>query len=110
MAKPRTEQTGGGPTQFDVVEAIRTIYDPEFPVNIHDLGLIYEVLVRPKGKVHVVMTLTSPACPVGMALPAAVESVIRTVDGVTDASVAVVWDPPWSPEMLSEAARLELNV
>lgn len=93
-----------------VVEVIRTCYDPEVPVNVYDLGLIYGVEVQPGGKVHVKMTLTSPACPVAGTLPPEVERKIRAIDGVTESKVEVVWDPPWSIERMSEAARLELNI
>ena len=93
----------------DVVEALRTVYDPEIPVNIYELGLIYDVAVAQTGFVDVLMTLTSPACPVAGSLPGEVEQKIMSVDGVTGAKVEVVWDPPWNPEMMSEEARLELG-
>lgn len=92
-----------------VVEVLRTCFDPEIPVNIYDLGLIYDIDAGPNGEVEVKMTLTSPACPVAGSLPPEVEQKIRTVDGVTDAKVEVVWDPPWTPERMSEAAKLQLN-
>ena len=92
-----------------VIESIRQCYDPEIPVNIYDLGLIYNVDVQPSGAVDVKMTLTSPMCPVAGTLPPEVEQRVREVPGVTDASVEVVWDPPWNPEMMSEEARLELG-
>ncbi|MHC5010317.1 MAG: SUF system Fe-S cluster assembly protein [Planctomycetota bacterium] len=94
----------------DVIEALRTIYDPEIPVNIYELGLIYEVDVHEDGKVHVEMTLTSPACPVAGTLPGEVEGRIESVDGVEQAIVELVWDPPWDPSKLSEAARLQLGL
>ena len=93
-----------------VIDALRTVYDPEIPVNIYDLGLIYDVEVSPDGAVHVNMTLTSPACPVAGTLPGEVETRIRALDGVDDVKVDVVWDPPWSPEKMSEAAKLQLNL
>lgn len=93
-----------------MIEVIRTCYDPEVPVNIYDLGLIYGVDVKPGGSVSVKMTLTSPACPVAGTLPPEVERKIKAIDGVNDAKVEVVWDPPWSIERMSEAARLELNL
>ena len=93
-----------------IIEVIRTCYDPEVPVNIYELGLIYGVIVQPGGKVHIKMTLTSPACPVAGTLPPEVERKIKAIDGVTEARVEVVWDPPWSMERMSEAARLELNI
>ncbi len=93
-----------------VIEAIRTCFDPEIPVNIYDLGLVYSVKVDPAGAVAVQMTLTSPMCPVAESLPPEVEAKVRSVEGVTGASVEVVWDPPWTPAMMSEAARLQLNM
>ena len=92
-----------------VVEALKTIYDPEIPVNIHEIGLIYEVNVDDDANVHVVMTLTSPMCPVAESLPPEVEEKVAVVDGVASARVEVTWDPPWDPEMMSEAAKLELD-
>jgi FeS assembly SUF system protein len=95
--------------ESNVIEAIRQCYDPEIPVNIYDLGLIYDVDVQPEGAVNVRMTLTSPMCPVAGTLPPEVEQRVREVPGVTDASVEVVWDPPWNPDMMSEAAKLDLG-
>ncbi len=92
-----------------VIEEVRTVYDPEIPVNIYELGLIYELDVDEKGKVDVRMTLTSPMCPVAETLPPEVEAKIRGVPGVTDVALDLVWDPPWNPEMMSEAAKLELG-
>lgn len=93
-----------------VVEALRTVHDPEIPVNIYELGLIYELDVDAEGRVEVKMTLTSPACPVAGSLPGEVESKIKSVDGVQDAKVELTWDPPWSPEKMTEAARLQLGL
>jgi FeS assembly SUF system protein len=95
--------------ESSVIEALQTIYDPEIPVNIYELGLIYNVDVMPSGEVAICMTLTSPACPVAGSLPPEVEQKVREVPGVTDATVEVVWDPPWNPEMMSEASKLELG-
>ena len=95
--------------EAQVIEALRTCYDPEIPVNIYELGLIYEVKVEPSGSTRVVMTLTSPHCPAAAELPAEVESKVREVPGVTDAQVDVVWDPPWDPSKMSEAAKLQLG-
>jgi len=92
-----------------VIEALRGCYDPEIPVNIYELGLVYEVEVDPSGAASVRMTLTSPHCPAAAELPAEVESRVRDVPGVTDASVEVVWDPPWDPSRMSEAAKLQLG-
>ena len=93
-----------------VVAAIRTCYDPELPVNVYDLGLIYELKVDEAGGVRIKMTLTSPACPVAGALPGEVEAKIRAVPGVTDAKVELVWDPPWDKSRMSEAAALQLGL
>lgn len=92
-----------------VIEALRTCYDPEIPVNIYDLGLIYEVKVEPTGFVYVKMTLTSPGCPVIYSLPGEVEDKIRRLTGSKDVKVEVTWDPPWEPSKMSEAARLQLG-
>jgi FeS assembly SUF system protein len=93
-----------------VIEALRTCYDPEIPVNIYELGLIYEVKVAPNGVVNVRMTLTSPACPSAQELPIEAEAKVRTVPDVTDAKVEVVFDPPWDSSMMSEAAKLQLGL
>lgn len=93
-----------------VIDAIRTCYDPEIPVNIYELGLIYEVKVEPTGVVSVKMTLTAPSCPAAQSLPIEVESKVGSIEGVTDTQVEVVWDPPWEPSMMSEAAKLQLNM
>ena len=89
-----------------IIEVLRTIYDPEIPVNIYEIGLIYEVTVDDDGNAHVLMTLTSPMCPVAESLPPEVEEKVAAVDGVASAKVEVTWDPPWDPEMMSEAAKL----
>jgi FeS assembly SUF system protein len=93
----------------EIVKAIQTVYDPEIPINIWEVGLIYEVDVDDDGKVHVLMTLTSPNCPVAESLPSDVKEAVTAVEGVTEAEVEVTWDPPWDPEMMSEAAQLELG-
>jgi FeS assembly SUF system protein len=93
-----------------IVEALSTVYDPEIPVNIYELGLIYDIDIQPGGKVAVKMTLTSPACPVAGSLPGEVQDKVRAVDGVTAAEVEVVWDPVWNPSMMSEAAKLQLGM
>ena len=93
-----------------VIEVLKTIYDPEIPVNIHEIGLIYEVTVDDDGKAHILMTLTSPMCPVAESLPPEVEQKVATVEGVTSASVEITWDPPWDPDMMSDAAKLELGM
>jgi FeS assembly SUF system protein len=95
--------------EAEVLEALREVYDPEIPVNIYDLGLIYEVNVDEYGVVDIEMTLTSPACPVAGILPGQVENKVREVPGVADVSVELVWEPAWSMDRMSEEARLELG-
>jgi len=94
----------------DVVEALKTVYDPEIPVDIYQLGLIYNIDVRDDRSVEVRLTLTSPMCPVAESLPPEVEQKVAQVDGVTKSIVDLVWDPPWNPSMMSEAAKLELGM
>ena len=93
-----------------VLEALKTVRDPEIPVNLVDLGLIYELLVRKGGIVYVEMTLTTPACPVAQSMPGEVEAAIRGVPGVNDARVKLVWTPPWDRDRMSEEAKLELGL
>ena len=107
---PDVVTPGAGALRERVIEEIKTCYDPEIPVNIWELGLIYEVDVDPEGSVSIRMTLTSPACPVAGSLPPEVEQKVRGVEGVSDAKVDVVWEPPWTPALMSEAAKLELNM
>jgi len=95
--------------QNQAIEAIRLCYDPEIPVNIYDLGLIYDVAAGADGVVTVTMTLTSPHCPAAQSLPRDVEMRVGKVQGVTGVRVNVVWSPPWNPSMMSEAAKLELG-
>ncbi|MDX1477371.1 MAG: SUF system Fe-S cluster assembly protein [Saprospiraceae bacterium] len=92
------------------LEAIKEIYDPEIPVDIYELGLIYELEIDEQGVAHVQMTLTSPACPVAESLPAEVHQKLLTVDGITDVNLQLVWSPPWSKERMSDTARLTLNM
>jgi len=96
--------------QAQVIEALRTCFDPEIPVNIHELGLIYDVSVDPAGFVGIRMTLTSPGCPVAASLPVEVENKLSTLPGVAGAKVEVVWEPPWDPSRMSEAAKLQLGM
>jgi len=96
--------------ESDITAVLQTIYDPEVPVDIYEMGLIYEVDVRPGGEVYIKMTLTSPMCPVAETLPPEVETKVRGVEGVSNVVLDLVWDPPWHPDMMSEAARLELNM
>ena len=96
--------------QQNIIDALHTIYDPEIPIDIYELGLIYAVDVAADGKVDITMTLTAPGCPVADILPAEVEQKARDVDGVTDVTVDLVWEPPWTMDRLSDAARLELGM
>ncbi len=93
-----------------VVEEIKKIYDPEIPVNIYELGLIYKIEVDEKNKVDIDMTLTSPNCPVAESLPKEVKDNIMKVEGVSDVNLNLVWEPPWDKDKMSEAAKLELNL
>ena len=93
-----------------IVTILKTVYDPEIPVDIYELGLIYEIDVREDNNVYVQMTLTSPMCPVAETLPPEVEQKVRSVGGVADVELELVWDPPWDMSMMSDAAKLELNV
>lgn len=92
-----------------VVEALKTVYDPEIPVNIYDLGLIYDLKISPEGVVDLDMTLTAPGCPVAEHFPTWVEDAVKTVEGISDAHVELVWDPPWNPDRMSDEAKLELG-
>ena len=93
-----------------VIECLQTIFDPEIPVNIYELGLIYEVNILPINNVQVVMTLTSPGCPAAQSLPVEVDQKLRQIEGVNDVHVAVTWTPPWDRSMMSETAQLELGM
>lgn len=92
-----------------VIEVLQSVFDPELPVNIYELGLIYKVEVNETGNVFVLMTLTAPGCPAAQSLPLEVDEKVRQVEGVTDVLVTVTWDPPWDKTMMSEAAQLELG-
>jgi FeS assembly SUF system protein len=94
----------------EVVEQIRTVFDPEIPINVYDLGLIYDVQVDDDKNVHVMMTLTSPACPVAGSLPGEVEEAVRNTPGIGNVSVELTWDPPFTVEMMSEEAKLMLGL
>ncbi len=104
-----SENPGETGLRAAVVAALKTVYDPEIPVDIYELGLVYELEVEARGAVSIQMTLTSPACPVAGTLPGDVEARVRSVEGVTDVVVDLVWDPPWGMERMSEAARLQLG-
>lgn len=92
-----------------VMETIKTIYDPEIPVNIYDLGLIYRIDIMPINNVQITMTLTAPSCPAAQTLPVEVDQKVRAIEGVNDVFVSVTWDPPWDKSMMSEVAQLELG-
>lgn len=110
--KPQGVKPGepGGAIYDGVIAALRDIFDPEIPVNIYDLGLIYGVDVAEDGHVAVTMTLTTPHCPVAESMPGEVELRVGAVPGVRDAEVALVWDPPWDPQKMSDEAKLELGM
>jgi FeS assembly SUF system protein len=103
------ESASGSPLERAIVDAIKTVFDPEIPVNVYEIGLIYNIDVQPDGKVAVKMTLTSPACPSAQELPAEVKDRVEGVAGVTACDDEIVWDPTWNPSMMSEAARLQLG-
>ena len=92
-----------------VIETLQTVYDPEIPVNIWEMGLIYKVDILPINNVQIVMTLTAPSCPAAQSLPIEIDQKVREIEGVNDVHVAVTWDPPWDKSMMSEAALLELG-
>jgi FeS assembly SUF system protein len=109
------EATGARQSELDslgerITEALRTVYDPEIPVNIFELGLIYKIDIDEANHVHLDMTLTSPACPVAGILPDEVKTKVEDVEGVSGATVELVWDPPWHPGMMTEEAQLELGI
>jgi len=110
--KPPEASSGepGGAVYERVIDALKEIYDPEIPVNIYDLGLIYGVDVHEDGDVLITMTLTTPHCPVAESMPGEVEMRASAVPGVRDAEVNLVWDPPWGPNLMSDEARLELGM
>ncbi|MCS5635241.1 MAG: DUF59 domain-containing protein [Myxococcota bacterium] len=110
------QETPGGKSRnsddvkYDLIAALKTVYDPEIPVDIYELGLIYELEVDEGGSVDIVMTLTTPMCPAAEILPPEVEAKAREVEGVSEVKLELVWEPPWDMEMMSPAARLQLNV
>ena len=107
------EENSGSETEGlkqEIVQVLKTVYDPEIPVDIYELGLIYEVGVQSSRDVQITMTLTSPMCPVAETLPPEVEAKVAGVEGVGTVTLDLVWDPPWSPDMMSESAKLELNM
>src|SRR5687767_2021198 len=114
-----SENPGATPTQNPVerpelealvIEALRKVFDPEIPINIYELGLIYDLRIEPSGQVFVQMTLTAPSCPEAQFIPGRVEAAVKEVPGVTAVNVEIVWEPPWKPDRMSEAARLQLGI
>jgi FeS assembly SUF system protein len=110
MVAPQADPDRTLALKAEIVEAIRGVYDPEIPVNNYELGLIYDVVIDAASVVHVTMTLTSPMCPSAQQLPADVQARVRAVPGVQDAVVEVVWEPPWTAELMSDVARLHLGM
>ena len=96
--------------ELKVIDALQTCYDPEIPVNIYELGLVYGIEINDSADLRIKMTLTAPSCPVAQSLPIEVEKKIGAIEGVKSAQVEVVWDPPWSPEKMSEGAKLQLGM
>ena len=117
---PAAAKTAENPVQADplktleltpkIVEQLSTVYDPEIPVNIYELGLIYDIAVEHSGLAVIQMTLTAPGCPAAVTLPAEVQGKVKSIDGVTDARVDIVWEPPWDKDRMSEAAKLQLGI
>jgi FeS assembly SUF system protein len=112
MKSDKSAETGTAFQKLEelVIDALRTVFDPEIPVNIYELGLIYGIEINPDGNVTIRMTLTSPGCPVARSLPIEVESRLREIPGICSAKVEIVWDPPWNPDMISEAGKLQLGI
>lgn len=118
MSDPQPENpqsataTASDPSEIEnsIVEALKTVFDPEIPVDIYELGLIYDIALQEDGTVKLKMTLTAPGCPVAGSLPIEVKNKVESVAGVTSADVELVWDPAWNPSMMSEAARLQLGM
>ncbi len=108
--QPKHEPAGNHELVDSVVEALKSIYDPEIPVDIYELGLIYDVAISEDGDAVVTMTLTTPHCPVAESMPGEVELRVLSVPGIRDAEVKLVWDPPWDPSKMSDEARLELGM
>ena len=100
------------PAQLEsrTIEVLKTVFDPEIPVNIYELGLVYKVTADENGAMEILMTLTSPNCPVAESLPVDVKTKVEAIDGVSEVDVQIVWEPTWTPEMMSEAAKLELGM
>lgn len=110
IAAKQVDDAATDALRLHVVDALRKVFDPEIPVNIYDLGLIYEIDIDAERMVRVRMTLTAPGCPVAQTFPGTVESAIRAVPGVKEAAVELVWEPPWGPDRMTEAAKLQLGM
>lgn len=110
LNNPKDEPITGETLQDQIISALRTVYDPEIPVNIFDLGLIYLIKITNGKHIHIEMTLTAPACPVAGSMPGAVERAVKRVPGIETVDVELVWEPPWGPERMSDEARLELGM
>ena len=106
MSKPSNNEK----LEAEIIKALRSVYNPEIPVNIYDLGLIYNIIIKPFGHIVIEMTLTAPGCPVAETFPGTVEAAVKTVEGVEDAIVELVWEPPWTQNRMSEAAKLQLGL
>ena len=105
----KTVETNTDDLRDKVIKAIKSVYDPEIPVDVYELGLIYEINVYPINNVYIMMTLTSPSCPSAEVIPGEIETAIKAIDGINDVKVEVTFDPPYSQDMMSEAAKLELG-
>lgn len=110
MRPPQVEFPAEHPLWPAVEKALQEVYDPEIPVNIYELGLIYLVDIDDKNNIYIRMSLTAPGCPVAGEMPGMVENEVKNVDGVGDIEVEIVWDPPWEPAMMAETAKLQLNM
>ena len=107
---PRGAEAGPLPSEDAVIEALKSVYDPEIPVNIYDLGLVYSLEIDSRGDVQITMTLTAPACPVAGMMPGRVAEAVADADGVGQVEVALVWDPPWTRDKMSDEARFALDM
>ncbi|MBI2118581.1 MAG: SUF system Fe-S cluster assembly protein [Elusimicrobia bacterium] len=110
MQESEPQKTSKNDLESKVIEILKSCYDPEIPVDIYALGLIYKIQTDPSGKVNIEMTLTSPQCPVAGSLPPEVERKVKTIEGVSEVRVEVVWDPPWEPNKMTDAAKLQLGM
>ncbi|MBL7851558.1 MAG: DUF59 domain-containing protein [Cyclobacteriaceae bacterium] len=106
---PPVSNPSAGDLREKVIAALKTVYDPEIPVDIYELGLIYEITIYPVNNVHILMTLTSPSCPSAEVIPSEVKQRVEDIDEVNEVNVEITWDPPYSQDMMSEAAKLELG-